>query len=312
MEKCVILGGGGFIGANLAEKLLEFGYKVVIFDIKNFSKNNISLFIDKLEIVEGDFNNPVDVEAAVANADYVFHLISTTIPSNSVLNPSYDIETNIIPTVNLLQYCSTSKIKKIIYISSGGTVYGIPEKLPISEGHNCNPLNSYGIVKRTIESYFKLYNKNWGVKCCVFRLSNPYGERQNPKNVQGVMAVFSYKSINNEALEIWGDGEVVRDYIYIGDVVTALMKSIQIDTPELIYNLGSGEGKSLNEIINALREKFNPKLKVKYLEKRNFDVPVNVLDITLLKRRFNWQPKVDFENGLSILYKYVQSINDGI
>lgn len=183
MEKCVILGGGGFIGANLAEKLLLHGYSVRIFDMKNFSKKNIDSFIEKIDIIEGDFNNPVDMELAVNEVDYVFHLISTTIPSNSVLNPTYDIETNVIPTISLLQYCTSSKIKKVVYISSGGTVYGIPETLPIPEHHNCNPINSYGIAKRTIESYFQLYNKIWGVKCCVFRLSNPYGEKQNPKNV---------------------------------------------------------------------------------------------------------------------------------
>ncbi|RZL61335.1 MAG: NAD-dependent epimerase/dehydratase family protein [Pedobacter sp.] len=260
--------------------------------------------------VEGDFNNPVDVEVALSDADYVYHLISTTIPSNSVLNPTYDIETNIIPTINLLQYSINSSIKKIVYISSGGTVYGIPEKLPIAETHSSNPISSYGIVKRTIESYFNLYNKIWGVDSCIFRLSNPYGEKQNPRNVQGAMAVFSYKSLHNEEIEIWGDGEIVRDYIYIGDVVDALLLAIKIDTPELIYNLGSGEGRSLNEILANIKEKFNHSLKVKYLESRNFDVPANILDIGLLKRRFKWEPKTNFEEGINILYKHLQNINE--
>ncbi|RLJ73899.1 NAD-dependent epimerase/dehydratase family protein [Pedobacter alluvionis] len=307
--KCLVLGGGGFIGSNLVEGLLKFGYDVRVFDIKNFSKKNIQEFENRIEIVEGDFGNPIDVQRALDGIDYVYHLISTTIPSNSVLNPTYDIETNVLPTINLLQYCATSKIKKIVYISSGGTVYGIPEKVPIAEGHNCNPISSYGIVKRTIESYFQLYKKNWGVDCCVFRLSNPYGERQNPTNVQGAMAVFSYKSIKNFDIEIWGDGEVIRDYIYIGDVVSALIKAISIETPEVIYNLGSGEGKSINDILNLIRLYFNPQLKVKYLEARNFDVPVNILNISLLRKRFQWEPEMKLDQGIKLLYNHINAHN---
>lgn len=123
------------------------------------------------------------------------------------------------------------------------------------------------------------------------------------------MAVFSYKSINNLEIEVWGDGEVIRDYIYIGDVVDVLIKSIKIDTPEIIYNLGSGEGRSLNEIIKLIKEKFNPQIKVKYVESRNFDVPTNILDIKLLKKRFEWKPLVDFELGIGLIYEYIKSIN---
>ena len=304
-QRCLILGGGGFIGSHLAQYLVNDGYNVRVFDVKNFGKKNLLSFIDKLEIVEGDFSNPVDVSLAIKDVDFIFHLISTTIPSNSVLNPSYDVESNVVPTINLLQQCVDVKIKKIIYLSSGGTVYGIPNQIPIPEDHSCNPINSYGITKRTIESYFKLYNKLWGLDACIFRLSNPYGERQNPKANQGVIPVFLKKAIENESIEVWGDGQVVRDYIYIGDVIRLLVQSIENPTPEIVYNVGSGIGTSLNELLNIIREKFNPQININYLMGRNFDVPINVLDTALVKSRFNWKPTVDLVDGLDILYNHL-------
>jgi len=303
-KKCVILGGGGFIGSHLAERLLNSGYEVRIFDVKNFSKRNIDGFVEKVEIIEGDFSNPVDMMRALKDVDYVYHLISTTIPSNSVLNPSYDVESNIIPTIHMLQHCTEINVKKIIYISSGGTVYGIPEIVPIPESHSSNPISSYGITKRTIESYFNLYNKLWGLNTCVFRLSNPYGEHQNPRSAQGAIPVFCYKSIHNELIEVWGNGEVVRDYIYIDDVIEILTRCLVIETPELIYNLGSGKGTSLNEILSSIKQNFNPDLGVKYLAGRNFDVPSNVLDISRIKERFDWEPNIDLRTGLTLLYDY--------
>jgi len=305
-RKCLVLGGGGFIGANLVKSLLSEGYKVKIFDVKNFSRINISEYLDKVEIIEGDFSNPVDVELALKGVDFVYHLISTTLPANSVLNPAYDIESNLIPTLKLLQLCIDKSIKKVIFISSGGTVYGIPQQLPIPEDHASNPMNSYGITKRTIESYFNLYSKLWGLNVCVFRLSNPYGEKQNPRGAQGVIPVFLYKAIHKEVIEVWGDGEVVRDYIHIDDVIRFLVKAIVLETPEVIYNLGSGIGTSLNEILNFIKDELHPMVKIKYLKGRSFDVPVNVLDNSLLKKRFNFDQFMDLKSGIRALNKSLE------
>lgn len=303
-----MLGGGGFIGSHLVRSLLVSGYSVRVFDLKNFSRKNIEEYIDEIEIIEGDFSNPVDIKLALDDVDFVYHLISTTIPSNSVLNPSYDIESNVIPTLKLLQYCTEVKVEKIVFVSSGGTIYGIPNTIPIPESHPCNPISSYGIAKRTIESYFKLYNKLWGLNVCIFRLSNPYGENQNPKGAQGVIPVFSYKSLHNETIEVWGDGTVIRDYIYIADVTEALVKALVTETPELIYNLGSGKGVSLNEILLLLKQNYNQDICIKYLPGRNFDVPSNVLDINLLKYRFDWKPSIDLNIGINRVYEYLSNV----
>jgi UDP-glucose 4-epimerase len=305
--KCLILGGGGFIGSHLIHGLLNAGYHVRIFDVKNFSKRNIEEFTAGIEIIEGDFNNPVDVQTAIDGVDYIYHLISTTLPANSVLNPCYDVESNLIPTIKLLQYCVKTPIKKIVFISSGGTIYGIPEQIPIKESHASNPINSYGITKRTIESYFNLYNKQWGLNTCIFRLSNPYGEKQNPKGTQGVIPVFLYKAIHGEIIEVWGDGTVIRDYVHINDVIEVLIKAITIDTPEIIYNLGSGIGTSLNEILNLIKEHLEPELKVNYLNARSFDVPINILDISLLRQRFSLPNNVSLKTGIIELHKVLKN-----
>jgi UDP-glucose 4-epimerase len=205
-----------------------------------------------------------------------------------------------------LQYCLEKAIKKIIFISSGGTVYGIPESIPIKESHASNPISSYGITKRTIESYFNLYDKLWGLNTCIFRLSNPYGEKQNPKGTQGVIPVFLHKAIHGEVIEVWGDGEIVRDYIHIKDVIRVLTQAITIDTPESIYNLGSGIGTSLNEILALIKNDLEPELKVNYLSARSFDVPTNVLNTDLLRQRFNFRSTINLKTGISELHKVLK------
>lgn len=305
-ETCLLLGGGGFIGANLVEELLNSGYKVKVFDQKNFSKANIQEYLHEIEIIEGDFSNISDVNKAMLEVDYIYHLISTTLPSTSLENMLYDIESNVIPTVQLLKSCIDKKIKKIVFVSSGGTIYGEPKFLPISENHAINPITSYGIVKNTIENYFQLYRKLWGLDCCIFRLSNPYGEKQNPKGIQGIIPVLLYKAINDEEIQIWGDGEVIRDYIYIKDVTKILVKSIAQLTPEVVYNLGSGKGTSINQLLAIVKKSMNANLRVKYLETRTFDVPANVLDITLLKKRFSFESTLLLETGVMQLYTHLK------
>lgn len=306
-QTCLILGGGGFIGSHLIEELLNYGYKVKIFDVKNFSRHNISEYQGRIEIIEGDFNNNSDLRGAIGGIDFIYHLISTTLPANSILNPIYDIESNVLPSIKLLQLCVEFKIKKVVFVSSGGTVYGVPLAIPIKENHISNPINSYGITKRTIESYFNLFNKLWGLDVCILRLSNPYGEKQNPYGIQGAIPVFINKAIKNEAIDIWGNGEIIRDYIYIKDVTKVLVHSIRISTPEITYNLGSGVGKSLNHILFLIKATINPNLQVNYLEARNFDVLTNILDITLLKERFKIKGFMNLEEGMVKVFTHLKN-----
>ncbi len=305
-KKCLILGGGGFIGSHLADALLENGYDVVIFDKINFSRKNIKHNIGKIKIIEGDFNNEVDLKGALGGIDIAFHLVSSTLPANSNDNPIYDVETNLVSSLRFLNEALINKISKIIFISSGGTVYGIPERLPIKEYHPRKPICSYGIIKKTIEDYLYMFEKLYGLNYTIFRLSNPYGERQNPDVAQGVIPVFLKKILKNETIEIWGDGKIERDYIYIKDAVSALIKSLSSNTNERIFNLGSGIGYSLNDILEIIEKVSGKKAKVIYKEKRNIDVPINILDNKLISETLDWIPGTDINTGIKITYEYLK------
>jgi UDP-glucose 4-epimerase len=306
--KVVVFGGGGFIGSHLCEELLKEGYRVVIFEKLNFSKRNISSFINSVDVIEGDFSNEIDLKKALEGTDYVFHLVSSTLPANSNENPIYDVETNVIPTLKLLNEIIAAKIKKIIFISSGGTVYGIPDIIPIKEQFCGNPICSYGIVKKTIEHYLYLYKWLYGLDYYVFRLSNPFGERQNPALNQGAVSVFLWKTLQDKEIEIWGDGTITRDYLYIKDAVEVLIKSLQISAPFNIYNVGSGKGITLNELLKLISEVSGKRPKTVYKESRKIDVPVNILDITNTKKDFQWLPKTTLAEGIQKTIQYYKNI----
>ncbi|MGB9696459.1 MAG: NAD-dependent epimerase/dehydratase family protein [Ignavibacteria bacterium] len=306
--KVVVFGGGGFIGSHLCEELLKAGYRVVIFEKLNFSRRNISSFISSVEIIEGDFSNEIDLKRTLKGTDYVFHLVSSTLPANSNENTIYDVETNVVSTLKLLNEVIAAKIRKLIFISSGGTVYGIPSTLPIKEEFSGYPICSYGIVKRTIEHYLYLYKWLYNLDYYVFRLSNPYGERQNPNLNQGAISVFLWKMLQDKEIEIWGDGTITRDYIYIKDAVEVFVKSLQVSVPAHTYNVGSGRGITLNELLRVISEVSGIEPKVVYKKGRKIDVPVNILDITHIKKDFQWSPKTRLEEGIQKTIQYYKDI----
>ena len=164
MNNCIIYGGGGFIGSHLCEELLKRNYNVTIFDKINFAKDNLKSFKDKIKIIEGDFNNEYDLLSSLDGIDYVFHLVSSTLPASSNDNPVYDVESNLISTLRLLQDVVNRKIKKVVFVSSGGTVYGIPKSTPIPEDHSRQPICSYGITKKTIEDRRKYKGISYGLR----------------------------------------------------------------------------------------------------------------------------------------------------
>lgn len=311
-ERCLVFGGGGFIGSHLTEELLKAGYDVTVFDKLNFSRKNITGVLDKIKVVEGDFNNEIEIDNALKRVDYVFHLVSSTLPASSNENPSYDVETNLISSLNLFKECVNRKIKKVIFLSSGGTVYGIPESIPVKENNSTKPLCSYGIVKKAIEDYLYLFYKIHGLDYFVFRLSNPYGERQNPFVAQGVIPVFMNKAMEDEQINIWGNGEVIRDYIYIKDAVEVLVKSLKINSDDKVLNLSSGTGLSLNQIIDLIKDLTGKEIKIEYQKERSLDVPVSILDNTKVREIFGWTPVTKINEGMKKTYNYLYNLKEKI
>ncbi|KXK55578.1 MAG: UDP-glucose 4-epimerase [Chlorobi bacterium OLB5] len=303
-ESCIIFGGGGFIGSHIAEDLLKYGLKVTVFDKLNSSKKNVEHILDEIEFIEGDFNNEVDISKALKGKTYVVHLVSSTVPATSNQNTYYDVETNLLSSLHLFEKCAEFRIKRIVFISSGGTVYGNPVKLPINEKHPTEPTSSYGIIKLTIEKYLGLYNNLKGLDYRILRFANPYGERQNPFITQGLIAHLLYRIKKGEPIEIWGDGKVIRDYFYIKDGARSVYKALNDRSAAKIYNISSGMGLSINQILQRFRSVLKLDFNVNYLPGRKFDVKSNILDNSLAFKNLKWKPEYSFNEGLLNTWRY--------
>jgi UDP-glucose 4-epimerase len=294
--KAIVLGGLGFIGVNLTKGLLERGYDVTVMDL--FLPPD-GCRLDGCRYVQVDFNDLSRAADEFRNAETVFHLISTTIPATSNLDPGKDVRENLVSTLRLLDLCVEYHVRRVIFPSSGGTVYGIPERLPIPETHPTNPICSYGIVKLSVEKYLHMYRCLYGLEYRVLRISNPYGPYQNFRGKQGALGIFIYKTMMGENIDIWGDGTVVRDYIYIADVVDAFLAASTTEkADERLFNIGSGHGYSLNEILKSIGEALGKKPVVSYTPGRTVDVPVSTLDISRAEQLLGWKPATSMKDGI--------------
>lgn len=298
-RQCLVLGGLGFIGSHLVDALLEHGYAVRCFDRPLVAPLGDSRSITPgFTLYEGDFTNEADVVKVLEGCDICFHLVSTTLPKSSNTDPVFDVESNVVGTVRLLTHAVKLGLKKIVFVSSGGTVYGMPAQVPIPETHSTDPVCSYGISKLAIEKYLRLFNHLYGLDYTILRIANPFGERQRTQASQGAVAVFLGKVLRGEPVEIWGDGSVVRDYIHIADVVDALLLAVEHTKGEHVFNIGAGCGRSLNEVLDAIEKITGRDAIRRYLPGRTLDVPVSVLNIERARKQLGWSPKVDFEGGL--------------
>lgn len=298
----LILGGSGFIGYHLIKALKKNNIDPCIVDI-NPPLAQGSKYI-QANLCKINPNNPV-----FKDVDLVYHLACTTIPATSNKNPQRDITTNLSMSIKILDACVQNKVKKVIFLSSGGVVYGIPLKIPIKENHPTNPICSYGITKLMVEKYFYQYAHNYGLNYIILRASNPFGEYQNPLGKQGAVSVFLGNLAKSKPIRIWGDGSVVRDYLYIEDLVDAMLRSMDYSPAagsERILNVGSGKGMSLKDIIDLITKvtKLNPI--VQYAEPRTLDVNKNILDISLIRNKLGWFPKWDMFDAIGRTWDWVK------
>ena len=296
--KIAILGGGGFLGTHLSAELLARGHTVRVFDRPPLARLRRLPHYSEVEWIEGDFVNPNDVAGAIAGCEAVFHLVSTTVPQPSNLNPAYDVETNLVGSLRLLELATQAQLKKLVFVSSGGTVYGVPQHIPVAETHPTEPTCSYGIAKLAIEKYLHLWRLLHGLEYCVLRVANAYGEWQRPVGSQGAVAAFVERALKRQTIEIWGDGSVVRDYVYAGDIARALAIALDCRTEDRVFNIGSGIGRSLNDIIGAIESAIGSPVARNYTAARRFDVPVNVLDISRARAQLGWVPEITFVEGV--------------
>ncbi len=312
MAKCLVLGANGFIGSHLVDSLAEQGHFVRCFDRY---KSNSVIFSNaehhNVEIVSGDFLNSTSLKEAVEGMDYVFHFISTTTPITSDNDPSVDIDTNIRMSIELFKICTEKGVKRVIFASTGGAIYGnVPTHDPISERVCPKPVSPYAIGKLTIENYLRYFQTKYGLNSLVMRISNPYGPRQNTLSGQGVIPIFLEKVLRNEPITIYGDGSMIRDYIYVEDVahliVEAFDKNLEICD---IYNIGSGEGRSVNELVEVIETVTGNKVTKEFKAVPSTFVDHIVLDTSKFIKDFDIRPQYKFEEGIQRTWEYLKNQN---
>lgn len=302
-----VLGGLGFMGSHLCRKLAQTGFRVRIFDRAPPTRDSSNTFDEQIEIIEGDMSRCEDVLAGIGDSQVVINFIHTTVPGSSMANPQYDITSNVAGTVGWLQQLDKTNVRRILYVSSGGTVYGVPESVPITEDHPTNPINSYGITKLAIEKYTAMFSTMFGIDYCILRPSNVYGPGQRLNVGQGVVGVLASRALEGSPLEIWGTGDNLRDYLFIDDLTRALLALISYEGRQRVFNISTGIGHSVLEIISILQNQIGPLPDVIHHQDRGFDTPANILDASRIRTETGWQPTVDLETGILRTIQWLQN-----
>lgn len=304
MAKTVLLtGGNGFIGSHVVDGLLKIGCGVRVFARKHERFRRPNPLVDYRL---GEFDDLSSLAEALAGVDVVYHLLSSTVPATAAASPIYDVESNLIGALRLITLMKTMNVRRIIFFSSGGTVYGPPEELPIKEAHPTRPINSYGIVKVAIENYLLAAARNGELSPLILRLSNPYGPRQGHDGVQGVISTFLSRIYRGLPVEVWGNGSVVRDYIYVSDVASLCQRLVDTNVTG-VFNVGSGAGVSIAEILEIVRQVTRDGAEVIYKDGRVLDVERNFLDIAAIKKEFGWEPAYDLRSGIEETWEWIRA-----
>lgn len=308
MAKCLVLGANGFIGSHLVDSLADSGHFIKCFD--RFKSDDLSFWNHEhhdTEIFRGDFLSRTSLENALDDVEYVFHFISTTNPFTAENDPLMDIETNLRMSVELFQLCVEKGIKKVIFASTGGAIYGdVQTNEPISEDVCTRPVSPYAIGKLSIENYLRYFKKKFDLPYLVLRISNPYGPRQNTLTGQGVIPIFLEKIRSGQPLTVFGDGSMVRDYIFVKDVADMISKCFTQQGKQEVYNIASGSGHSVNDLIDALERITGKKIAVEHKEKPVTFVDKIVLDPTRFIDDFGITPHVKFEEGIRATWQAMQ------
>lgn len=300
----LVIGGNGFLGSSLVEGLRTAGKTARVLDV---TPARADVDWSGVDYRIGGVDDAQALADALAGVDCVYHLASTTVPGSSNRDPAYDVSSNLLGSLRLIRAMSEAGVRRIVFFSSGGTVYGNPERLPVDERHPLRPISSYGVVKVAIENYLLMYQRLGVLDPLILRPSNPYGPRQSTSGMQGAIGAFLGKAKAGEGVSIWGDGGIVRDYIYVDDLVDLAVRAGASDACG-VYNAGSGSGQSLNELCALVRELTGRPLPVEYLPGRDFDVSEIVLDIRAAVGRFGWAPRVSLRDGIGRTWRALQAL----
>lgn len=309
-EKIMVTGGAGFIGSHIVDLLIEKDYAVIVVDdLSGGKKENVN---KQAIFYELNINDPLlENVLAKEKPEYICHQAAQISVSYSVRHPRTDAQQNIMGLLNLLECVHNHPIKGFIFASSGGTVYGEPDTFPVQETHPFYPSSPYGIAKMSSEFYLDFYYRTYGVNYISLRYGNVYGPRQDPHGEAGVIAIFVNKMLNGETPVINGDGEYIRDYVYVKDVAEACLRSIKnvlklseirqekgLNNPLNAFNIGTGKGTSVNQLFACLQEIIGFSLEAEYGVPRAGDLRRNILDCRMAKEYLGWEAQNDIKDGL--------------
>ena len=298
----LILGGGGFIGRVVALMLARAGHAVVIADRAAPTHPFPADVAERISFIHFELAD-AEWDRMIEGAAVVHHYAWTSIPASANLNPAGDLLENVLPTLSLLQAMQRrgADAPRLVFASSGGTVYGKLRRVPVPEDHQLQPITGYGAGKAAAELYITQFRMMHKLDCRTARLANPFGVGQNLARGQGAATIFLNLALGGKPIEIWGDGEVIRDYIHISDAASGLVALAlsPLDDGPSTFNIGSGRGLSLNGIVAELEKTLNRRILVHRGPGRPFDVPVSVLDISLAREVLGWRPRLSFAEGLS-------------
>lgn len=297
-----LIGGAGFIGMSVARALLNAACNVRVIDTEE-RLLRIRGLLCGCELLSVEYPQLDGIEEYLDSVDTLVHLASTTDPASSMRSLAHDARSNIVASMELFDIAIRKGVGKIVFASSGGTVYGSPVRLPATEDCPTSPLCAYGVSKRAIESYLSILASSRSVTGISLRVSNPYGPAQFSGATVGVIARFLANMHKGLPLEVWGDGSVVRDYLHIEDVASAFSSAVcATDLPSGVYNVGSGVGTSINQIINEIQLITERLVDIRYRSTRGFDVPAIVLDTTKFFGVTGWRPTIGLQEGIRLMH----------
>lgn len=303
-SKCLVLGANGFIGSHLVDALVARKYNVRAFD--RFGHDAVFDANDRIEMVQGDFLNEHDLAQALKGVDYVFHFVSTTTPMTAENDPLIDIETNVHMSIKLFQLCAETGVKRIVFASTGGAIYGSDGDDPCAETDVPQPVSPYAIGKLTIEHYLRYFKRKKGLDSVAFRISNPYGERQPLHRKQGVIPIFLEHICTGQPLTVLGDGTMVRDYVYVKDVAAMIAESFDKPHRYEVYNVGSGTGCAVKDLVKAVEAVTGKKAEVVHKPAPTTFVQHVVLNTDRFTQEFKLRSSTTLDDGLAATYQYIK------
>ncbi|NOZ50158.1 MAG: NAD-dependent epimerase/dehydratase family protein [Chloroflexi bacterium] len=306
---CLITGGHGFIGGHLLRRLSQIGHPVTVLD-----RTPPPPWLHdtaRARFLRGDLLDLVQQPDILRGIDTVFHLAWAHTPESATAHPVGDIQSNLISTIRLLQACAEQGVRRLIFLSTGGAIYGPVNTLPVPETHPASPISAYGVTKLATEKYIELYHHLHGLEYIILRPSVPYGPFQNPDGRQGAVAVFMGKILRGQPITFWGDGDaIVRDFFHVEDLTRACVLAMQYPASTGLFNIGGGTGVSLHELITLMREVVGLKqdVRVQQCPPRSFDVPRLVLDTTAARTQLGWHPTIPLAEGLQLTWQWYRDI----